>query len=289
MSGAADRGKEVSLRRRLWEVVEVARPGDRASRIFDSAILGLIVLNVVAVIVESMGSMQARYGAFFSRFEVFSVAVFTVEYAIRVVACVEDGRFRGPVLGRLRFMLTPLALVDLVAILPFYLAFMEVDLIFVRALRLFRILRIAKIGRYLSAFSLFGRVLRSRKEELVLTTGLMFVLLLVDSCLMYFAETEAQPEQFPDIPAAMWWAVATLTTVGYGVVYPVTGIGRLLGAVVAILGICLFALPTGILGSGFVEEIQARRELPVCPHCGKSLSGEGGDPLEPATEAVYDE
>lgn len=267
----------MKLRQRLWEIVEVARPGDQASRVFDSVILSLIVLNVAAVIVESMGSMQARFGAFFDAFEVLSVAVFTVEYTIRLLSCVEDGRFRGPLLGRLRFAITPLALVDLIAILPFYLAFLEVDLIYVRALRLFRILRIAKIGRYLSAFSLFGRVLRSRKEELVLTTGLMFVLLLVASCLMYFAETAVQPEQFPNIPAAMWWAVATLTTVGYGDVYPITAVGRLLGAVVAILGIGLFALPTGILGSGFVEEIQARRESPLCPHCGKPVNGDDSD------------
>lgn len=279
----------MNLRKRCWEVVEVARPGDTASRIFDTTILTLIVLNVIAVIVGSMGSVQARYQAFFDSFEVFSVAVFTVEYIIRLLSCVEDGRFRRPLLGRLRFMGTPLALIDLVAILPFYLAFLEVDLIFVRALRLFRILRIAKVGRYLSAFALFGRVLRARKEELVLTTGLMFVLLLVASCLMYIVENEAQPEQFPDIPAAMWWAVATLTTVGYGDVYPITGVGRLLGAVVAILGIGLFALPTGILGSGFIEEIQARRESPVCPHCGKLIHDDPPDPGEPAGEAVYDE
>jgi len=279
----------MKLRQRLWEVIEVARAGDRVSRVFDTAILSLIVLNVIAVIAGSMASVQARFGAFFSGFEVFSVAVFTVEYAVRLFSCVEDGRFRGALRGRLRFVVTPLALIDLVAILPFYLAFLEIDLIFVRALRLFRILRIAKIGRYLSAFSLFGRVLKSRKEELILSTGLMLVLLLMASCLMYSAENEAQPEQFSDIPAAMWWAVATLTTVGYGDVYPVTPLGRLLGAVVAILGIGLFALPTGILGSGFIEEIQARRESPVCPHCGRPLDGEDPDPAEPAGEAVYDE
>jgi len=201
-----------------------------------------------------------------------------VEYLLRVWACVEDRRYQGALRGRLRFLFTAQALIDLLAILPFYLTFLTLDLRFMRALRLFRIVRVAKVGRYMSAFSLFGRVLRSRKEELILSTGVMLILLLLSSCLMYYAENEAQPEQFPNIPSAMWWAVATLTTVGYGDVYPVTALGRLLGAFTAILGIGLFALPTGILGSGFVEEIQARRTPPVCPHCGKPLYEDPADP-----------
>jgi len=183
-----------------------------------------------------------------------------------------DPRYRGSVLGRLRFVLTPLAIVDLLAVLPFYLgALWLVDLRFLRAVRLVRMIRITKVARYSSALRLLARVARNRKPELVITTGLMLILLVVASCLMFDLEHEVQPEVFGDIPSTMWWAVATMTTVGYGDTYPVTAAGKVLGGVVSILGIAFFALPAGILGSGFVEEVQKDREPLRCPHCGVEI------------------
>ena len=112
---------------------------------------------------------------------------------------------------------------------------------------------------------------RSKKEELVLTSSVMLLLLVITSTLIYFAESSAQPEAFPDIPSAMWWSVITLTTVGYGDIYPITAAGKVLAALTAIMGIGLVALPTGILGSGFVAEIQREKEGSRCPHCGREL------------------
>ena len=175
--------------------------------------------------------------------------------------------------GRLRFVVTPMAIIDLLAILPFYLYFLPVDLRFVRAFRLVRVVRIAKVARYIAALTLFSKVLRNKREELILTSVAALVVIVVASCLMHFAESEIQPQAFPDIPRTMWWAVATLTTVGYGDVYPVTDLGKVLAAVVALAGIGLVALPTGILGSGFVEEIEKRRGSARCPHCGGELGG----------------
>lgn len=263
----------MGIRTRTWEIVEAAEAGDPASRAFDSLILLLITLNVGAVVVGSVSAIEKQYGALLEAFELFSVLVFSVEYVTRMWACTADAQYHGSVWGRLRYGISAMAIVDLLAILPFYLTAFGADLRFVRALRLFRIVRVAKIGRYVSAFGLFGRVIRAKKEELVLTTGVMFVMLVVAACLMYHAENAAQPEQFPDIPSAMWWAVATLTTVGYGDVYPITAVGRLLGSVVAILGIGLFALPTGILGSAFVDEIQSKDKVTTCPHCGGQIDG----------------
>ncbi|MEX0703644.1 MAG: ion transporter [Planctomycetales bacterium] len=257
-------------KRRIWEIVEVARPGDPLSRAFDFAMLALIFLNVLAVVLESVRSLREAWGPYFAAFEALSVAVFTLEYAARLYACGVLPRFRG-VRGRLRFLLSPMALVDLAAVLPFYLPFVGADLRFMRSLRLLRILRVAKLGRYVRALHLFRDVVRARREELVLTTALLALLLVMAACLMYSFENEAQPEVFSDIPSTMWWAVVTLTTVGYGDIYPVTPAGKLCGAAVAVLGIAFFALPTGILGSGFVEEIQRRKGSPKCPHCGKAL------------------
>lgn len=187
-------------------------------------------------------------------FELVSVAVFTIEYLARVWSCVEADEYRGPVSGRFRFLTQPLLVADLLAILAFYLLLVgtAVDLRFLRALRLVRLLRLIKIARYTQSFRDFRAVLRDKKADLVVATFANSLLLTVASSVMYYIEREAQPDAFGSIPETMWWGVATLTTVGYGDVYPVTPLGRAIGAVVAVLGIGLFALPASILASGFV-------------------------------------
>lgn len=265
------------MRRRIWEIVEVAAPGDNASRVFDISILSLIFLNVIAIVLESVASVRASYGAVLHAFDLFSVAVFTIEYVLRVWSCTTDERFARPISGRFRFALKPLSLVDLLAVAPFYLPFIGVDLRVLRVLRMFRILRIAKIGRYYTSLTLIQNVLRAKKEELALTLGVGAMLVVISSTVLYHCENPVQPEVFSSIPATMWWAVATLTTVGYGDMYPITVIGKIMAGIIAVTGIGMFALPTGILGAGFVDEIQRRRqlvELPddVCPHCGERLA-----------------
>ncbi|HNV46391.1 MAG TPA: ion transporter [Spirochaetota bacterium] len=263
-----------SIRMRLHQIMEPAVEGDRASKVFDVGIMALIVVNVLAVILETVKSIESEFGEILYRFEVFSVAVFTVEYALRLWSCVEDDRFARPVLGRLRYMVSPIALIDLLAVLPFYLPlFLALDLRFIRVLRLFRIFRLFKIGRYSESMKRMGAVFRKKKEELGLAVFIVLILLVFTSCIMYYVEHEAQPEAFSSIPRAMWWGVATLTTVGYGDVYPMTAIGKVLGAVIALLGVGMVALPAGIIASGFAEEIHASREEAklVCPHCGKTF------------------
>lgn len=265
----------MDLKKRVWEILEVERPDDERGRVYDAFdvfILVLIFLNVVAVILGTVKSVEERFQSTLHWFEVFSVAVFTIEYLARLWACVSQSRYAHPVFGRLRFIFKPMAIIDLLAILPFYLTFFTADMRFMRALRLFRILRIAKLGRYSSSFQLFGRVFRSKKEELFITVMVMLLLIVMSASFMYFAENEAQPDKFPDIPSTMWWAVVTLTTVGYGDVFPVTPLGKVLAMVIAILGVGMFALPTGILGAGFVDEIQKRKAgKTVCPHCGEEI------------------
>jgi voltage-gated potassium channel len=262
----------VSIRKRTWEIVEVAKPGDTASRIFDISILALILLNVIAVIIGSVQFFQERWGAFLNLFEIVSVAVFTAEYLARLWSCTTDPQFTGRIRGRVRLALRAMLIIDLLAILPFYLPFLGIDLRSLRVLRLLRIFRVAKIGRYYSSLNLIKHVFQSKKEELVLTSALMCLLLVVSSSLLYYCENAVQPDAFSSIPATMWWAVATLTTVGYGDMYPVTFMGKFCASVIAVLGIGMFALPTGILGAGFVEAIQKHKEpKEVCPYCGKEL------------------
>ena len=264
-------------RKRVWKLVEVRTNGDWAGRLFDISILGLVLLNVLAIMLESVESVHDAYAGFFKIFEYFSVTIFTAEYFARIWSCVESPLYHDPVRGRLRYFFKFMLLVDLVAIAPFYLEcvlpFFVLDLRYVRVLRILRILRVFKVGRYSTALRLIMRVFSSKKDELVMSTAFMVLLLILSSCIMYNCEHTAQPSKFPNIPATMWWAVVTLTSVGYGDVYPITSLGKVLSGVMALLGIGMCALPAGIIASGFVEEIQGRKStIPsICPHCGKEL------------------
>lgn len=264
-----------SVKKRTYEILEAASPGDLASRVFDIFIITLIGLNVIAFMLETVEILSTKFYSFFKMFELFSIAVFTVEYALRLWSCTAKKDFEHPIMGRLRFALTPLALVDLMAILPFYIPMiLPFDLRFIRALRLFRIFRVLKIARYSEALKIVGNVLKQTKEELLSSLFVMSILLLIVSSLMYIAEHETQPKVFSNVFDAIWWGVVTLTTVGYGDIYPVTPLGKLLGVMVAITGIGIFALPAGILASGFTEEIKKKKiekETIICPHCGKPI------------------
>lgn len=261
------------VKRRIYELLEGTSSGDDPSaRTLEWLMMALITLNVFAVVLESVDSVAAQYAGFFNRFELFSVTVFSVEYLLRFWTCTLKERFKRPFIGRLQFALTPLALVDLLAILPFYAPlFFELDLRFIRAVRLVRVFRLLKMARYSESLRMLRRVAEAKKEELVITFFIIFLLLVVTSSLMYFIEHERQPELFSSIPAAMWWAVNTLTTVGYGDAYPQTPIGKVLAGFIEILGIGIFALPAGIFASGFAEIVQGKQTKGVCPHCAKEL------------------
>lgn len=263
----------MGLKKRTYEILDIASPGDILSRIFDIFIVALIFINVVAVVLETIQGLSNQFSNVFKILEIFSVIIFTIEYILRIWSSTENPKYRNPITGRFRFTLTPLALVDLFAILPFYLPLLiPFDLRFLRAVRLIRLFRLFKIGRYSESMKLFGRVLKSKKEELFIAIFAVFILLIISSSLLYYVETEAQPEAFSSIPAAMWWGVSTLTTVGYGDVYPITPLGKFLGAIISFLGIGLFAMPTGILSAGFIEQIRARKSTEkICPKCGERL------------------
>jgi len=249
------------IRKGLFEILEKDDGDNRLSRRFDLFIMIMIFLNMIAVIMETVASVYIKYEYFFEWFEIISVVVFTLEYVGRIWTCTLTERYRHPIKGRIQFILSPIGLIDLLAILPFYLPFiMSIDGRILRLLRLFRLVRIFKMGRYSTAFQMIANVLNRRKEELLVTLTIVLLVLVLASSLMYYVEHEVQPEAFSSIPATMWWGVATLTTVGYGDVYPITSIGRVLGAFIAIMGVGIFALPAGIIASGFEAEIRKKSE-----------------------------
>jgi voltage-gated potassium channel len=246
------------LRYRVFDLLEVGRGRAPASRALDFMIATLIAVNVVAVIVETVPSIGDRYTGFFAALEVFSVAIFSIEYVARIWSCTADRYVAelGPVRGRIAMMLRPYQVIDLIAILPFYITiFAPLDL---RALRIFRLLRFLKLARYSTAVTTLANVVVRESRSLFAALLLMAGMVIVASTVIYYVEREAQPEDFGSIPAAMWWALTTLTTVGYGDVTPVTVAGKIFGALVMVFGLGMAALPIGLLANGFGEEIQRR-------------------------------
>ena len=239
---------------------------------FIKFIYGLIILNVIAIILESYKGYRIPYSHSFRIFEIFSVIVFTIEYLLRLwTSDLENKLIENSIKKRLKFVSSTYGLIDLIAILPFYLPFIfPFDLRALRILRLFRLLRVFKLGRYSKSLKTISSVLKETKSDLAITLFVALILLTLSSTLMYYIENEAQPEKFASIGHAFWWAIATLTTVGYGDVYPITAIGKILSAIIALIGIGFVALPTGIISSAFIEKLRANNEqdfICKCPNC----------------------
>lgn len=265
---------EAKTRSRVYALLHPVYSGSRAGRVVEIGLMMLIIVNIFALILESVAELNARYGGLFLMIEVVSIAIFTVEYILRVWSSPENPKFSKPVTGRIKYMLSTTAMIDLFAILPFYLAFFPIDMRFIRIVRLFRLFRLLKIARYLKALNLIQDVLRERKEQIYLSIMFIGFLLIIVSTLMFYVENEAQPDVFSSIPASMWWGIETLTTVGYGDMLPMTAYGRVLGGMISVLGIGLFALPAGILSSGLTEHLQKKErkhKTKKCPHCGGDL------------------
>ena len=262
------------MKQRIFEIIERSNGNDIPSKVFDISIISLIVLNVIAVILNSFSNLPNALVIILNYFEIFSVIIFSIEYLLRIwTAGILYKNSKHPYL---KYVFSFLAMIDILAILPFYIPFIiPFDLRFLRMLRLLRLLRMFKINRYNNAMDTIGKVLRNEKEKLFATVFVTMILLIFSSSIMYYVENEAQPDKFPNIIASIWWAVATMTTVGYGDVYPITALGKLLSGIIAILGIGLVALPTGIISSGFINEVansKIKNKI-ICPHCGKEIEG----------------
>ncbi len=249
-------------RRKLYHILEDADYGHWIGKLDRVLLSVLIVLDISAFILETSQPLNQNYYWLFRNIGIFSTIVFTLEYGLRIWLCTVEHRFRHPVWGRLRYALTPMAIIDFISTFPFYLLLLFHHLAFLKTLRLLRLARILKIGRHSKSVRSLAKVIISKQEELFVTLSIISFLLIIASSLMFFAEHDAQPEAFSSIPAAMWWGVVTLTTVGYGDIYPVTLTGKLLGASLACFGIGVFVLPAGIVASSFAAEV-SKDEIPA--------------------------
>jgi voltage-gated potassium channel len=278
----------MSVRKSLAIIFEDEEPRTTATRVVNGALALLIVANVAAIMLESVEPFRRQYSAAFDTFEAAATAIFAVEYVLRLWVCVDYRAvsYDDSLWGRLRYMRSFFALVDLAAVLPAVIGvFGAADF---RVLRLLRLVRMLKLIRHSTTFTLLWTVLR---EEARSIAALLFVLgltVIISGSLMYMLEGEVQPNLFTSIPVAMWWAIETLTTVGYGDFVPITAAGRILGGVVSIIGIGTLALFSGLITVAFIDQLKMYRERQANIHLavtdGNSLieldyetDGNGGD------------
>jgi voltage-gated potassium channel len=242
----------------MHAVLEGGTRGYLPGRIFNFALLAVIILSVASVVLDTLHDLPPWSYRAFGAIETVSVWLFTVEYVLRLWVAVDEphGHYRHPLRGRLRYLLTPMALIDLLAILPYWIGHLIAADPGIAVL--LRVLRLFKMVRFSGAFEMIGAVLTRERRSLLACGSTVAIILVLLATLAYLAEHDAQPDKFGSIPAAMYWGLVTLTTVGYGDLAPVTPLGRVVGGVGVVLGVLCFAMPAGILASGFIEEVRRR-------------------------------
>jgi voltage-gated potassium channel len=242
-------------RRETYALLEDERHHSLAATAIHSALVILVLVNVTAAVCETVPSMVERYGAELQAFEIASLAVFAIEFALRLWSAREDpvhGR-RGPMAARIAWLRSPAGLIDFLTVAPFLLAAATgIDL---RVLALLRLLRILKVARYSPGFRSLIEAIRVERHALASCLLILTVVVLFSATAMYLAEREVQPDRLGTVPDAMWWAIATVTTTGYGDVAPVSPLGRIIGAATMITGLVMLALPIAIIATSFARAI----------------------------------
>jgi voltage-gated potassium channel len=264
------------IKKHVHILLHPSQGNSKWDKIINIFLISLILANLAATIIETDHEIYERYADFFHAFDAVSVAIFSLEYILRVWSVTHETKYKHWFWGRLKYMVSWEALIDLAAILPFFLySYTVIDLRSLRLLRLLRLLRIFRLTNYTKSTRMIANVFRSRFNELLLSFVLTVSLIIIAACLMYFAEHNAVHEggEFSTIPKTLWWSVVTLTTTGYGDMVPVTTVGRLLTGVIMLIGVGFFALPAGIITAGFLEEARKHRKHDYikCPHCGQSV------------------
>ena len=251
-------GKTSELRRRVYLALEQGPVGESMAAVVDRLLIALILVNLVAVVLESVPSIEARYLTLFDTIEYISLVVFTLEYALRLWSAIEHGPHHHlvPAQARLKYALSAPGIVDLISVLPFWLALvLSTDF---RFILVFRMVRLFKIARYSPAMRSLLDVLYSERRALFGCLVIGMGAALVAASLMHLAEGKIQPDKLGTIPDALWWAVVTLGTIGYGDVVPITPLGKLVATGTIFIGLIMIALPVGIIANAFSEQIHRR-------------------------------
>lgn len=279
------------IKQKIYNVIREDHKNTISGTLFDTIIVVFIMLNITFIIIETFNP-PSWFIPIYNVVEFITVVVYTIEYFLRIWTAPLKYPEEKTYKARLKYMISFMAIIDLMSILPAYLPFVFViNFKVLRILKVFKLLRVFKIGRYVDSFSAIVYVLKSKAHQLISSVIILFVLLIMASVIMYDIESQVQPEVFENALSSLWWAVATVTTVGYGDLYPITTAGKILGIVVVLMGVGLVAIPTGIISAGFVESIgmftgeteinsddkqlinnkQITFKARYCPYCGKPM------------------
>ena len=220
----------------------------------------LIIIAVIEAVLDTEPVISTGRELLLNNIEFGLGLIFLVEYVARAWVAVENPRYQKYRFPRLRYLVSPMAIIDLLAILPALFAFGGASSLVLRFFRVLRMLRLAKLGRTSKAFKLLRAAFVQKRHEFALILGMLMVTILIAGSMLYLAEGEAQPDKFGSIPRAMWWAIVTLTTVGYGDAFPITPLGKFLAGAIAIMGVMLIALPTGLFAASFTEAMEKERD-----------------------------
>ncbi|MCR5454980.1 MAG: ion transporter [Bacteroidales bacterium] len=250
------------LEKAMYYLVDEKDENNKLSKGFNYFLMMLIILSVGEMALETDDEIFVPYRFYFNLFDTFTVIVFSVEYFIRIMTAHLNPETKGKTRWESirSYIFSFAGIIDLVSILPFYLNYTNLDLRVLRMLRLMRFLRVFKITRYNDSMKLVVDVIKDKSSEIGVIMGLIVIIMIISSFVMFYAEHDAQPEAFPNVLGCMWWAVVTMTTIGYGDVYPITVVGKIVGSTMAMLGIGLVAMPTGIISAGFLEKVNEKKE-----------------------------
>ena len=270
--------KYLQLKLNIFNILKISSEKSLVGIVFDWFIMTLIVVNVVFIIIDTFEGVPQYVKETSDYVEFFSLIIFTIEYALRLwTADILNPSIR-PLKARKKYMFSFMAIIDLLAIIPSYIPLiLTIDLSILRALRLLRLLRMLKFNRYTTALSRIGNVVKNRAPQLISSMIVLFILMIISSLLMYHAENEIQPDVFKNAFSGIWWTTSSITNLGYGDIFPVTTLGKILSIIVALFGISLIAVPTGIIAAGFSEDVITERkeaskeQKHFCPYCGKNL------------------
>lgn len=227
--------------------------------IYDILIIGVIILNLIAIVLETMHGIYSAHKFMFEQFDKVCMIVFCMDYFFRIWSCTCNEKFKGIITGRIKYAITPMAIIDLLSIMPSFLNI--TDLRILRVFRLFRLFRILKLSKYCRSFVMIKNALERKKDMLVSSFVLIGLTVFILSTIVYYCECDVQPDKYTSIPHTLWWGVITLTSVGYGDIYPVTTLGKLFTCIIALLAIPLCAIPGGIIFAGITEEIKLEEEI----------------------------
>jgi voltage-gated potassium channel len=254
---------------------------DLLSDIIDGIIVFLIIINVLIIFLDTFQNIRNFILPLYKYIDIFSIIIFSIEYILRIWTSDLIYDNKPPTKARIKYIFSPKAIIDMISLLSFYLPLFSFNSFrILRIVRLVRILSLLKVNRYSKAMVTLGKVIKNKSLQLISSFFIVSVLIIFASLLMYYIENEAQPGTFDNAFSSLWWAIATLTTVGYGDIYPITIIGKILGIFISLMGIAIIAIPTGIISAGFIEQINEDKKednenIQYCPHCGKKYKIRG--------------